>query len=146
MTLLVLILRVAIGAVFVGAGVAKIGHGDLFAAQIAAFGIVPRPLIAPMALLLPFLEVILGGYLVVGLYTRVAAIIAVLQLALFATAIGSAVARGLSLSCGCFGPTDATVTSWPEVARDLGFAAVAAFVAWRAPGMLALDRRIGTMK
>ena len=146
MTLLVLVLRVAVGAVFVWAGVSKIGHADIFAAQIAAFGLVPRALIAPMALLLPILEVVLGGYLILGLYTRVAAWIAVIQLAIFASAIGSAVLRGLSLSCGCFGPGDRTVTSWPEVARDLTFAAVAAFVAWRAPGMLALDRRIGNVK
>jgi uncharacterized membrane protein YphA (DoxX/SURF4 family) len=99
-----------------------------------------------MAILLPFFEVLLGGYLVVGLYTRVAALVAVVQLAIFATAIGSAVVRGLSLSCGCFGPGDRTTTSWPEVGRDLVFAAVAAFVAWRAPGMLALDRRMGDSK
>ena len=146
MTLLVLLLRVAVGALFIWAGGAKIGHADVFAAQIAAFALIPRALIAPMALLLPFFEVLLGLYLVIGLYTRIAAFLAVIQLVIFAGAIGSAVARGLSLSCGCFGPADTTVTSWPEVARDVGFAAVAAFVAWRAPGMLALDRRIGNVK
>jgi uncharacterized membrane protein YphA (DoxX/SURF4 family) len=145
-TAVVLLLRLVVGAVFIGAGVSKIGHADVFAAQIAAFGLVPRPVIAPMALLLPFFEVLLGAYLVLGLYTRVAALVAVVQLAIFATAIGSAVVRGLSLSCGCFGPGDRTVTSWPEVVRDVAFAGVAAFVAWRAPGMLALDRRIGNIK
>lgn len=146
MTVVVMLLRIAVGVLFIWAGGSKIGHADVFAAQITAFGLVPHSLIAPMALLLPFLEVLLGGYLVLGLFTRVAAIVAVVQLAIFATAIGSAVARGLSLSCGCFGPGDTTVTSWPEVARDLVFAAIAAFVAWRAPGMLALDRRIGEVK
>jgi uncharacterized membrane protein YphA (DoxX/SURF4 family) len=146
LTLAVLVLRVAVGVLFIWAGGAKIGHADVFAAQIAAFALVPKPLIAPMAVLLPFFELLLGAYLILGLYTRVAALIAVVQLAIFATAIGSAVARGLSLSCGCFGPGDKTVTSWPEVARDVAFAGIAAFVAWRAPGMLALDRRIGTMK
>jgi uncharacterized membrane protein YphA (DoxX/SURF4 family) len=146
LTFAVLVLRVAVGALFIWAGGAKIGHADVFAAQIAAFRIVPHALIAPLALLLPFFEVLLGGYLVVGLYTRVTAVIAAVQLAIFATAIGSAVMRGLSLSCGCFGPGDKTVTSWPEVIRDVAFAAVAAFVAWQAPGMLALDRRIGNVK
>jgi uncharacterized membrane protein YphA (DoxX/SURF4 family) len=141
-TVLVLIFRLAVGLLFVWAGSSKIGHADVFAAQIAAFGLVPHPLVAPLALLLPYFEVLLGLYLVVGLYTRVAALVAVVQLAIFAVAIGSAVARGLALSCGCFGPADKTVTSWPEVIRDLIFAAIAAFVAWRAPGMLALDRRM----
>jgi len=146
LTLAVLIARVAVGILFIWAGASKIGHADVFAAQITAFRIVPHALIAPLALLLPFFEVLLGGYLVAGLYTRVAAVVAAVQLAIFATAIGSAVARGLSLSCGCFGPGDKTVTSWPEVVRDVLFALVAAFVAWRAPGMLALDRRIGNVK
>ena len=60
----------------------------LFAAQIAAFGLVPRALIGPMALLLPFFEVLLGGYLLLGLYTRIAAVLAGVQLLIFATAIG----------------------------------------------------------
>lgn len=146
MTLAVLIMRVAVGGLFIWAGASKIGHADVFAAQISAFGLVPRPLIGPMALLLPVFEVLLGGYLLLGLYTRIAAALAGIQLVIFATAIGSAVARGLSLSCGCFGPADSTKTSWPEVIRDVVFAAVAAFVAWQAPGMLALDRRIGNVK
>jgi uncharacterized membrane protein YphA (DoxX/SURF4 family) len=146
LTFAVFILRVAVGAIFVWAGASKFGHADVFAAQIAAFRIVPHALVAPLALLLPLFEIVLGGYLVLGLYTRMAAVIAALQLAIFATAIGSAVMHGLSLSCGCFGPGDKTVTSWPEVMRDVAFAVVAAFVAWRAPGMLALDRRIGNVK
>ena len=146
MTAAVLLMRVTVGALFVWAGAAKIGHADVFAAQLAAFGLVPRALIGPMALLLPYVEVLLGAYLVLGLYTRVAAVIAVIQLVIFASAIGSAVARGLSLSCGCFGPADSTKTSWPEVVRDVAFAGVAAFVAWRSPGMLALDSRIGNVK
>jgi uncharacterized membrane protein YphA (DoxX/SURF4 family) len=143
MNVAVLIARILVGGVFAIAGGLKIGHADQFAAQIAAFGIVPQAVIAPMALLLPFLEVLLGIYLIVGLYTRLVAGIAIVQLLIFSAAIASAVLQGHSLSCGCFGPNDTSVTSWPEVGRDMALALVAAFVAWRAPGMLALDHRIG---
>jgi hypothetical protein len=61
----------------------------------------------------------------------------------FDLAIASAVIRGMSVSCGCFGPADTSVTSWPEVIRDFIFVALAAIVALRPPGALALDRRIG---
>src|SRR5471032_3706513 len=145
MNIVVLIARLIVGGVFVVAGGLKIGHADQFAAQIAAFGIVPQPVVAPMALLLPFLEVLLGLYLIVWLYTRLVAGIAVVQLLIFAGAIASAVLQGHSLSCGCFGPGDTSVTSWPEVGRDLALALVAAFIAWRPPGMLALDRRMGNV-
>jgi len=138
----VLAARVLLGGVFIVAGGAKIGHAAFFAAQIAAFAILPQPVIGPMALLLPFLEIVLGGYLVIGLYARLAGWIATIQLLIFAAAIASAVARGLSLSCGCFGPSDQTVTSWPEAGRDVALALLGLLVALRGPGMLALDRRI----
>jgi len=95
-----------------------------------------------MALLLPFLEVLLGGYLVIGLYARLAGWIAAIQLLIFTAAIVAAVSRGMVISCGCFGPSDQTVTSWPEAGRDLALALAALIVALRGPGMLALDRRI----
>ncbi len=140
---IVLVLRLVLGAIFIVAGASKIGHGAEFAAQIAGFRILPQPVIAPMALALPFLEVLLGGYLVLGLFTRTAGWIAVLLLALFDGAIASAVIRGMTVSCGCFGPNDKTVTTWAEVARDAIFVLLAVIVALRAPGTLALDRRIG---
>jgi uncharacterized membrane protein YphA (DoxX/SURF4 family) len=140
---IVLLLRVVLGAIFIVAGASKVGHAAEFAAQIAGFRLLPQPVIAPLALLLPFLEILLGGYLILGLFTRAAAWIAVVLLALFDGAIASAVVRGLTVSCGCFGPNDRTVTTWAEVARDAVFVLLAVVVALRAPGMLALDRRIG---
>ena len=140
----VLVVRVALGAIFVVAGASKVGHAAEFAQQIAAFRLLPQPVIAPLALLLPFLEILLGGYLVIGLFTRIAASIAALLLLVFDVAIASAVVRGMTLNCGCFGTHDTSVTTWAEVARDAVFVLLAVFVALRPPGMLALDRRIGT--
>lgn len=142
MSVLIFVLRVVLGGIFLAAGGLKMGHFDLFASQIAGFELLPHPLIAPLALLLPFVEVLLGAYLILGLFTRFAAAFAALQLWIFSAAIASAVVRGLSASCGCFGPSDTTVTSWPEVARDVGLGLVAVLVAWRAPGALSLDRRM----
>lgn len=143
MSWLVLALRIVLGAIFIVAGATKVGHADLFAAQIAGFRLLAPAVIAPIAIALPFLEILLGIYLIIGLFTRAAAWIAVALLAIFDLAIASAVVRGMSVSCGCFGPNDATVTTWSEVARDAVFVVLAAIVALRAPGMLALDRRIG---
>jgi putative oxidoreductase len=139
----VLALRLVLGAIFIGAGASKVGHADLFAAQIAGFRLLPQVVIAPMAGALPYLEILLGGYLIVGLFTRVAAWAAVVLLAAFDLAIASAVVRGMTVSCGCFGPKDTTVTTWAEVARDAIFVLFAVIVALRPPGRLALDRRIG---
>jgi len=138
----ILVLRLAVGGVFLAAGGLKVGHADVFASEIAGFRLLPQVLIGPLALLLPFIELMIGVYLVIGLFTRFAAWVAAIEMAAFAGAIASAVARGITTSCGCFGPNDHTVTSWPEAGRDLGFALAAAIVAWRAPGALAVDRRM----
>jgi len=143
MSWFILIVRVVIGLIFIVAGAAKVGHAAEFAAQIAGFRILPQVVIAPMALALPFLEILLGGYLIIGLFTRAAAWIAVILFATFDLAIASAVVRGMTVSCGCFGPNDKTVTTWAEVARDAVFVLLALVVALRPPGTLALDRRIG---
>jgi uncharacterized membrane protein YphA (DoxX/SURF4 family) len=145
MNWVILALRIAIGAIFVVAGVSKLGHADVFAAQIAGFRLLPQIVIAPMATVLPFLEILLGGYLILGLFTRTAAWIAVAFFAAFDAAIASAVVRGMTVSCGCFGPNDTTVTTWAEVARDFVFVVLAVIVAVRPPGTLALDRRIGNV-
>lgn len=139
---LVLFLRIVLGGIFVAAGALKIGHTEVFASEIAGFQLLWHPLIAPLALLLPFLEVMVGAYLVLGLFTRFAAWLAALEMAVFSGAIASAVVRGISTSCGCFGPNDKTTTSWPEAGRDLGFALMGVIIALLAPGALALDRRM----
>ncbi|HEY0393851.1 MAG TPA: MauE/DoxX family redox-associated membrane protein [Candidatus Elarobacter sp.] len=140
--IIVLICRLVIGVIFIVAGAAKVGNPAQFAAQIAGFQLLPQAAIAPMALGLPFLEMLLGGCLVVGVLTRPAGWVAVALLAAFDAAIASAVVRGMTVSCGCFGPNDQTVTTWAEVARDAIFVVLAVVVALRAPGALALDRRI----
>src|ERR1700722_8809120 len=95
---IILVLRLALGAVFLAAGALKVGHADVFASEIAGFQFLPMPLIAPFALLLPFLELMIGAYLVVGLSTRLAAAFAAFEMAVFAGAIASAVLRGISTS------------------------------------------------
>jgi uncharacterized membrane protein YphA (DoxX/SURF4 family) len=143
---IVLVLRVALGAVFLAAGGLKVGHAEVFASEIAGFQLLPHFLIAPLALLLPFVELMIGVYLVLGLFTRFAAWFAAAEMAVFAFAIASAVVRGISTSCGCFGPNDQATTSWPEVGRDVAFTVVAVIIALWAPGALSLDRRMETSK
>jgi len=63
---LVLILRIVLGAIFIVAGGSKIGHADVFAAQIAGFRLLAPAVIAPIAIALPFLEILLGIYLISG--------------------------------------------------------------------------------
>lgn len=142
MDAITLTVRVLVGALFVAAGVLKVGHFNDLAAAIAGFRILPEPVIAPLAVILPFFEIGLGVYLILGLFTRITAIVAAVQLLLYSGAIASAVIRHIPANCGCFGPQDQAPADWPHVLIDLALSGVCAAIAWRAPGLLALDQRI----
>jgi uncharacterized membrane protein YphA (DoxX/SURF4 family) len=138
----VFVVRLLLGGVLFAAGALKVGHPTELAAAIAGFRLLPGGVVGPLALALPYFELLLGAYLVAGLFTRASAIIAAAQLALYAAAIASAVVRHIPASCGCFGPRDTAVADWPHVAFDLVLAAACLFVAYAAPGIFAVDRRI----
>jgi uncharacterized membrane protein YphA (DoxX/SURF4 family) len=140
--LLVTIARIALGALLVVTGSLKIGHANELAAAIAGFRLLHPDIIEPLALILPFGEVLLGAYLMLGLFTRVAAFVATGAFVLYGAAIASAVLRHIPANCGCFGPNDQAVADWPHVAFDLVLAVIALAIALGAPGILALDRRL----
>jgi uncharacterized membrane protein YphA (DoxX/SURF4 family) len=138
----VFVVRVLLGGLLIVTGALKVGHAPDLAAAIAGFRLLPAAAVGPLALALPFFELLLGAYLVAGLFTRVGAIVAAAQFIIYAAAIASAVIRHIPANCGCFGPHDAAVADWPHVAFDLAIALACAFVAYRAPGILAVDRRL----
>lgn len=135
-------MRVVVGAVLVAAGALKAGHPASLAAAIAGFRLLPATVVGPLAIGLPFFEILIGAYLVAGLFTRFAAGVAALQFALYAVAIASAVVRHIPADCGCFGPGDSAVSDWPHVAFDGCLAVASVFVAFGAPGALAVDRKL----
>ena len=138
----VLVVRVVVGSLLLAAGALKVGHAANVAAAIAGFRLLPATVVGPLAIALPYLELLVGAYLIAGLFTRAAATVAAAQFLVYAAAIASAVVRHIPASCGCFGPSDTAVSDWPHVAFD-GFLAVAsAFVALAGPGALAVDRKL----
>ncbi len=136
----VLILRILLGGVLLAAGGLKVGHASILAASIADFRLLPAVVVGPLALALPYLELLLGAYLIAGLFTRIAAALAAFEFLIYSVAIASAVMRRIPAGCGCFGPKDTAVADWPHVAFDLALAMAAGVVALGAPGALALDR------
>jgi uncharacterized membrane protein YphA (DoxX/SURF4 family) len=89
--------------VFLLAGISKALDMNSFASEISAYQIVPAALVQPMAIALPLLEILIGAYLLAGLMQRWAAVAAGALLLVFIGAMAQALARGLTLDCGCFG-------------------------------------------
>jgi uncharacterized membrane protein YphA (DoxX/SURF4 family) len=141
---LVFALRLLLGGLLVLAGVLKAHDGPaLTASSIAGYRLLPPSAIAPLAIFLPYFEILLGGYLVLGLFTRAAGVLAAVQFLLFAAAVATLVVRRIPADCGCFGSGVSTPPTWPHVGGDLVLALLAAVVARYGPGIAAVDSRLG---
>lgn len=100
---LLLLFRIIVGGVFVWAGVLKIIDPLGFAQSIENYQVVPRPVAFVVALILPWVEVLSGAFLILGVLKRSSALLISLQLIGFIGLVALALARGIDTSCGCFG-------------------------------------------
>ncbi|PKW28383.1 MauE/DoxX family redox-associated membrane protein [Phycicoccus duodecadis] len=139
-----LLARLFLGIVLIVAGIAKVGRPLTAQRAVQAYEIMPMGLAGYVGLALPFLEIVLGILLVLGLFTRPVAIVSTLLMVAFVIGISQAWARGLTIDCGCFGgggQVGASETKYPqEIARDAGFAAAGLWLWWRPRTLAALDR------
>ena len=94
--------RILLGAIFIYASLSKILNPDQFAQAVMNYRIVPLVSVNLFAILLPWLELVSGILLLVGLFTGGSIIMITVLMTLFLGAIGSALLRGLDISCGCF--------------------------------------------
>lgn len=115
----VVAVSVALAGVFLYSGIDKTRDPPQFADSIAAFAILPAVLINLLALGLPPFE-IACGLLLLGPRTRRVGALAVAVISLvFFTALASALLRGLTLDCGCFGTgAPSRPRMWLELALD----------------------------
>jgi putative oxidoreductase len=103
MNRLTCMLRFLVGGVFVVAGGLKVIDPAHFAAAIDHFRLLRYFAVAPLALYLPWLEIICGLAVLVGAWRRSALMLLFAMTVVFIAAITSAWMRGLDIRCGCFG-------------------------------------------
>ena len=125
--------QIALGAVFVAAALPKLADPPGFAEAIWNYQLAPAWLIHPAALTLPWLELLCGLALCLGVWTRAAAAWCAALLLVFATALSVNLARHHPVDCGCFRTQAAPRSADERVAdmrwailRDLGLLALAA--------------------
>ncbi len=116
----VLAVSLVLGAVFIYAGVDKIRDSLQFADSIAAFAILPKAFVSLLALGLPPFEIACAVLLLAARTRRVGALAIVLTSVVFCAALLSALLRGLTLDCGCFGiGAPSRPRMWLELALDI---------------------------
>ncbi|MBN1482651.1 DoxX family membrane protein [candidate division KSB1 bacterium] len=128
-TLLIVILRIFLGVVFILAGASKIGNPAAFAEDIDNYRMLPYALVTFLAIVLPWIEICAGILLVFGKFLHGAAFTVLVLNMVFIIAISSALARGLSIDCGCFSPgTGAAKVGVLRLIEDFIFLAIAVYI------------------
>ena len=100
-------LRIYLGLVFIVACWYKIEVPSAFALSVATYQMLPLWLVNLMAICLPWVELIVGIFLCIGLKARASALSCAVMLCMFMVAISYALYFDLRLSCGCFASADA---------------------------------------
>lgn len=125
--------QLALGAIFLFAGFAKIADPPGFAHEISNYRLLPAGAVNAMALVLPWLEVFAGLALLLGFWRHTAAAIFGVLLVVFIGAISINLARGHPIDCGCFGTSKTPRTESERladmklaIARDVGMLAMIA--------------------
>ena len=143
-----LIFRLTLVAVWGFAGVSKLIEPGGARDAIIAYRIpgMTNDIANVLGYVLPAIEIFLAVLLLVGLFTRLAAIATAVLMAGFIIGIASVWARGYSIDCGCFGgggdvsPEGKTWRYLSEILRDLLFVGMATWLAIWPRTLLSLDR------
>ncbi|MBI1805743.1 MAG: DoxX family membrane protein [Ignavibacteria bacterium] len=119
-TYLSLFSRVVLGVVFIIASIDKIVAPDAFAANVQAYELVPYALVNITALVIPWIELICGIFLLGGVRVQSCSAVLSALLLIFIIAMMTALVRELKIDCGCFGKEHASPVSWMRVLEDVG--------------------------
>ena len=125
--IILLLLRLALGGVFIYAGALKIVDAQGFARDVHHFQLTPWTLSVVIAVYLPWLEVFAGLALILRRLPLGASLALVIMTSVFLAALSIAWARGLDISCGCFGKEEHNIqTHFPQLfLRDAALLAAA---------------------
>ena len=99
---IILFLRMILGIIFIYASIDKIINPLNFSDAIDNYHITPIEINNLAALIIPFIELVIGVCLIFGVFIDGAILITILLLIWFIFIISQALFRGIDLHCGCF--------------------------------------------
>jgi uncharacterized membrane protein YphA (DoxX/SURF4 family) len=119
--------QLALGAIFIAAAIPKITDPPSFAHMIYNYRLLPGGLVNATALVMPWVEILAGLALILGVWKDAARNLIAAMLVVFIVAIGINLARGNAIDCGCFDVSAANKTREEQfhdmrmvILRDIG--------------------------
>jgi uncharacterized membrane protein YphA (DoxX/SURF4 family) len=109
--MVIFFLRVAVGGIFFWAGVTKLVHPESFAVIVENYQVLPPLWVALVAVWLPWVELLCGLFLLIGIFVRGSALTTSVLMIIFMIMQMANLIRGLDVSCGCFSVSPEVKTS-----------------------------------
>ena len=130
---LVILCRLVLGGVFIYASLDKIANPAEFAKAIGNYHVLPFGLENLLALFLPWLELLTGILLIAGIMVDGATILIISMNIVFIFAISQALARGISIECGCFSVSTegGSNIGFQTILRDFAYLIMAFIIFYR---------------
>ena len=126
-----LIFRVILGIIFIYASYEKILDPAAFSKNIHNYHITPVAVENLAALIIPWIELIIGVFLILGVFLEGTTSIIIALLVLFIIILSQAFFRGIDVHCGCFkleadvGTTDFRMELIRRIGEDIIFLGLA---------------------
>lgn len=111
--------RLLLGAIFIAFALSKILRPAVFALNTVDYGLMPSWGVNLWALALPWAELVVGLFLVLGIRTRAAATLIGAMNVIFIIGLVNAIFHHLPINCGCVGEVGEPVNWW-KVLKNTG--------------------------
>ena len=97
------VFRIALGVILIVSGASKLSEGAVFIDEVEDANVLPHALARFYGTALPYVEIVIGALLILGLFSRFAAGIGGLAALSFIIGNSTRLYRGFYGECGCFG-------------------------------------------
>ena len=131
---IVLLSRIILGGVFIYASLDKIANPAEFAKAVGNYHVLPFGVENLLALILPWMELLVGLALILGVLIDGSSILVIFMNIIFIFAISQALARGISIECGCF-------STKPEGGSPIGVQTILRDIWYLIMGFVVLNRK-----
>jgi putative oxidoreductase len=132
-------LRLIIGFVFVYASIGKIANPEEFAKSIDNYRVMPIYTINFIAIVLPWVELIIGLFVIFGIMIRTTSLLLMLNMSVFCILILNAIFRNLDIECGCFSSASAMV-GWPKFFEDMVLLLIAIMIYFSGSNEISIEK------
>lgn len=125
---IVLLVRLVLVAAFLLAAIPKIQDPVAFAISVESYRVLTGQAVLWVALVLPWLELVIGFGLLIPKMRRVSSLLIMLLLFIFVGLHASAWIRGLDIDCGCYAIESVSSNYFLLISRNCALIIAAIFV------------------